>query len=427
MSAAVDVNSNDFNVLNTLEKVVLNYASLKDNSNKFYIIELQEGTGLHSYRVYTEYGRLGKSSRKNARYFNSHSLAINEYYNLLSEKEKKGYKQVEVVEESCNTQTSAMIRKPNKGLDLSSVGDKILRFIGKLYQTTTNFLISSIDTPIGKLSANQVIKGLSILDEIERELNVGDDGSLEYLSNEFYSIIPISFGNKVNYNEFIIDDYYKLNDKKDLLGVMDSVVNVQNNLESTLEEKYKALNVKLKSLSKRTNEYKRIVKKVQDTQGHNHHFNIKVKEVYVVEDMKGFDKFNPYEVSTIELFHGSRNQNILGILQSGLKIKPKSAVHTGSMFGSGIYFAGCSSKSANYCFGFGGGRDLSDENFMFLCDVATGKIKEYDSAQPHLTKAPYGYNSVKGVKGNSLVHDEYMVYNANQVKVKYIIEFESNY
>lgn len=412
-----------FNINNVVDKVVLNYASLGENSNKFYIMELQEGSGAYPYRIYTEYGRMGKNPRKEGRYFNDRGSAYGEFHKILSQKKGKGYEPVEV-DDGSSFSPSMIKVKEKRTKDLSSVKDKVLKFIGKIYQETTDFLVTSIDTPLGKLSANQVAKGYDILRKIEEDLDTGYTYSLEHLSNQFYSIIPVAFGSRADYNKLIIDDYYKLNEKKDLLGIMDSVVNVQKDLESTLEEKYKALNIELKALSKRTKEYKRIVEKVSSTKGHNHHFNMDIKEIYEVVDMAGFDKFNPYKCTTMELFHGSRNQNILGILQNGLKIKPKSAVHTGSMFGSGIYFADSSTKSANYCWGWGHNRySGDDEHYMFLCDVATGNIKEYENAQPHLVSAPYGYNSVMGKKGSSLIHDEYIVYHENQVKLRYIIEF----
>lgn len=229
------------------------------------------------------------------------------------------------------------------------------------------------------------------------------------------------FGRNVDVNRMRIDNYQKLNDRKDLLGVMSSVVKVQDSLEKTLEDKYKALNIKLKHLSSRTKEHKRLVDFVQGTKSRHHHINFNVTNIFAVEDMTGYDKFNPYKVSTLELFHGTRNENILNILQQGLLTKPKSAVHTGSMFGSGIYFASQSTKSANYCSGFGAVRN--DKYYLFVCEVATGKIKDYDTAQPHLHSAPAGYNSVRGVKGRSLLHDEYIVYNANQVKIRYIVEY----
>lgn len=69
------------------------------------------------------------------------------------------------------------------------------------------------------------------------------------------------------------------------------------------------------------------------------------------------------------------------------------------MFGAGIYFADQSTKSANYCWGFGSASNNGiDTNFLFVCEVATGRIKEYEDAQIYLNSAPRGYNSVMGKK-----------------------------
>ncbi len=48
------------------------------------------------------------------------------------------------------------------------------------------------------------------------------------------------------------------------------------------------------------------------------------------------------------LWHGSRNENWWSIYQQGLKIRPSNAVHTGSMFGDGKYFASKAQKSIGY-------------------------------------------------------------------------------
>lgn len=423
MTGAVSLGVYDFTVTNTFRKDVLNFASVGANSNKFYMIELQEGTGDYTYCIHTQYGRLGKNPRNEYRYFRSRFDATSEYDRIVRSKETKGYRKVEV-DDGFGQPAQITVAGKTKPKDLSSIGDKVLRLIGKLYTQATNYLVSAIDTPLGKLSTNQVGKGIEVLGRIEELLDKGVSGyALERLTDEFYSIIPVSFGSRVDYQKFLIDDYSKLNEKKDLLGVMSSVVQVQDSLEKTLEDKYKALNIKLKALSNRTKEYKRVVDKIKGSHSSHHRFSAEIKEIYQIENMVGHDKFNPLKVETMELFHGTRNENILSIFQNSLKIKPKSAVHSGSMYGAGIYSASESSKSMNYSWGFGsaGGKD---EYYMFICEVATGKIKDYDTPQPQLTSAPRGYNSVRGVKGKSLLHDEYIVYKESQVRLTHIIEFK---
>jgi len=70
------------------------------------------------------------------------------------------------------------------------------------------------------------------------------------------------------------------------------------------------------------------------------------------------------------LFHGSGVANVLSILQSGLRIKPAGAMHHGSAFGNGIYFANAFAKSRNYCSLHQG------VGFLLLCEVSTGSALE---------------------------------------------------
>lgn len=425
MAQAVAVVHKDFQKKKELKKDILNFASLGANSNKFYILELQEGIGIQPFAVYCEYGRLGSTPQRKHRFFGTEHEAQREYQKIKRSKESKGYKVVDIQDQAVG-QVQIDVKDTRKK-EVGQIKNKVHRLIGKLYQSATSYLVSAIQTPLGKVSGTQVAKGLTVLKKIEDILDGGgtlDTNRLERLSDEFYSVIPVPFGSRVDKNKFMIDNYVKLNERKDLLGVMNSVVQAQDTLEKTLQEKYESLNIKLKPLSNRTNDYKRIVEKVNGSHSRHHRFNVKVTDVFEVEEMLGHDSFNPKNVETMELFHGSRNENILSIMQSGLKIKPKSAVHTGSMFGSGIYFASDVTKSANYCWGFG---HASEESYyMFICEVATGKIKDYDSAQPHLSSAPKPFNSVRGVKGRSLLHDEHIVFNDNQVKIKYIVEFKKN-
>jgi hypothetical protein len=46
------------------QRVILNYVRIQTNSNKFYIMEFQQGVGDYSYCIYIEYGRMGRSPKK---------------------------------------------------------------------------------------------------------------------------------------------------------------------------------------------------------------------------------------------------------------------------------------------------------------------------------------------------------------------------
>lgn len=87
-----------------------------------------------------------------------------------------------------------------------------------------------------------------------------------------------------------------------------------------------------------------------------------------------------------------------------------------------IYFADQSTKSSQYsCSRFGGTTNKYNSSFLFVADVALGKVYDVENAH-YFHDAPRGYNSVKGVQGRSLLHNEYIVYNEERAKLRYIIE-----
>ncbi len=132
-----------------------------------------------------------------------------------------------------------------------------------------------------------------------------------------------------------------------------------------------------------------------------------------------------------ELFwHGSRNQNWLNILSTGLMIRPSGAIHNGSMFGDGIYFADKAQKSIGYSslrgsYWTSGG---SSKGYLALFSVHVGNqnhIKRHNSSCYSLNRnklANQGYDSVFAHGGADLRNNEYIVYDANQCTVSYLVE-----
>ncbi|GLD95842.1 hypothetical protein PINS_up004520 [Pythium insidiosum] len=109
------------------------------------------------------------------------------------------------------------------------------------------------------------------------------------------------------------------------------------------------------------------------------------------------------------LWHGTRRNNLMGILSEGLRIAPPEAPHHGYAYGKGIYFADVSGKSLNYCgrayhipkpgskpvgpFGYRGegGRHVV---YMLLCDVALGNQMEVMTSCQWNEKLPKCVNSI---------------------------------
>jgi len=127
------------------------------------------------------------------------------------------------------------------------------------------------------------------------------------------------------------------------------------------------------------------------------------------------------------LWHGSRHQNWISLLQKGLLLNPVGAIITGKMFGYGLYFAPRAKKSLGYTSYHNSYWAAGNSNraYMGLFEVHVGNIKRYQTSQSSLTfdkVRQMGYDSVMGEKGYSLINDEIIVYNEAQTNIKYLVE-----
>lgn len=157
----------------------------------------------------------------------------------------------------------------------------------------------------------------------------------------------------------------------------------------------------------------------------------KVRNIYRVIDKAKKERFDKYieknNIKTVkELWHGSRNENWLSIVNTGLLLKP-NAVITGKMFGNGIYFAPSSMKSWGYTSVYGARWTNGESNtgFMGLYATAFGTPKDVtgpdDWTQKRLDKE--GKNCVYAHKGNYLYNDEIVFYSEEATVLNYLVEF----
>lgn len=159
----------------------------------------------------------------------------------------------------------------------------------------------------------------------------------------------------------------------------------------------------------------------------------KVKNIYRVIHPEHKKRFNEYlnknNIHKVkQLWHGSRNENWLSIIDNGLLLKP-NAIITGKMFGDGIYFAPSAMKSWGYTSGHNSywARGNSDTAFMGLYAVAFGKPLDVTApgryTQDILDRQ--GCNCVYAHTGSYLRNDEIVFYNESAILLNYIVEFNS--
>lgn len=419
-----------------------------NNHNKYYTMELHtDGT---NYKIYSEYGRKedGRASKKEIRETSNSTLALRAWNELYKDKLKK-YKEMDLVQSGTGTEKAKELidvtqikvdpKKNNAKIKKSSLEPAIQEFVRQIYDEANKKIASFVkgstnssnEFPLGKLSQRQIEEGRIVLQEIinivSTKKKVKPEDVVE-LSQEFFTLIPRHFSGKITPELIAINTHEKISDQIEMLKLYEDALKLGDVMfdGSSIDNQYAALNSTITVLDPNSDKYKWIVDYVKSSQSHHHKVNLHVRRIFTVKQ-KNAPEFDDHYGNVQTLFHGSRSANLPGILSTNLKLpsKLKNVVITGAMFGPGLYFANCSTKSSQYsCSRFGGTINKYKTAFMFLCDVSLGKIKE-EYRSIYYREAPKGYDSVKGCKGQYLLHDEFIVYRENQQRITHIIEFEA--
>lgn len=447
--------SNPFPVAyEVLRSITLQMTSMEGGNNKFYVLELHEGSG-NKYRLYSCYGRTGSAGTKEERFPDSRAHADKEFDSILKSKNKKGYHEVKMASTSCGSDegnkqilsTDVAIKPTTSAAKKTNLAPQIIELVQTLYSEAgqacqsqlSGRLSTSTRNPLGTLTLSQIKEGKEVLQKINQMLTASPglinnlDSNIISLSNEFYSVIPQEIplrpkdtsGRDRWMRQYCLNRPSILDEKSDLLDMLADVQGmIQGFGTDDIQEKYNQIGCKYEIAT--PGEFKRIKDFVVNTQSSHHRWSLNVKSVYKI-NVKAQESYrrDMDQIGNIqELFHGSRNGNILGISKHGLLLRPPGAYVTGSMFGNGLYFADQSTKSSQYSTArFGGSSGSAGKFFMFVADVALGNIKKLTHSDSSLRTAPHGYHSVQGVKGPSLLHNEFIVYSVRQNQLQYLVEF----
>lgn len=450
----------DFEVVKT---VTLQKTDMVEGNNKFYQIELHKGKKSGKFRIYSCYGRTGGRTPAKEERIPSSGYEEAEFDWLQKSKEKKKYKKVDMVATKLGTNEgnqkilsqdfkkdkvtapATSISRLNLDASVSSLVERLYAEAGQSCKSQLNgSLQTTASNPLGTLSLTQIQEGKDILlkanNLLSKKKSLIDSIEPEVLelTNAFYSAIPQEIplrpkteaGRKDWMRQYAINNSKILDEKGDLLDLLGDVKGMMAGFATDdLGVKYDELNCTIEPAS--TQEFNWAKNHLEGSQSRHHSWKLKAKRIWKISS-KGQHGYRSYveKIGNIQpLFHGSRAANIMGICKKGLLLRPPGAYVTGSMFGNGLYFADQSTKSSQYATARYGG-DASrygNSYFMYIADVALGKIKKYQDAQTSLQEAPSGYDSVQGEKGRSLVHNEFIVYNIKQNELKYLIEFEQSY
>jgi poly [ADP-ribose] polymerase len=457
----------------------LNKSDLDKNNNKFYIIQLLENDSDNSLILFTRWGRVGVPGQQEAKDVDSSSgpkLFMKKY----RDKTKGGYQEIFIDYEAEVKKEDMPKEKKNDGKKKKKYKNDLNEDVMDLIRLIYNKKMISDDLheigydsqkmPLGKLSPVTLTNGLNILKQIESELKSKkpNKDNLKKLSSDFYTQIPHNFGFQKMSN-FIIDTTEKVKEKIDMISILSDMKitlkileNVEedqeefeNQEEKQLNDYYKQLNCDIRSIEEDEEIYStlekyltaKIDKKSNDSCYYGRSNRLSLVKAYELNRHGEKQKFKDLGNKKL-LWHGSRMTNFVGILSQGLRIAPPEAPSSGYLYGKGVYFADMSLKSSYYCYPVNnialillGEVSLGKEDQRNNCDCCLPKTLKKNTDSVHAlgrlvpSKGEYIDKDLFVPNGEVKVDNtisafsdfsEYIVYNVDQVRLRYLLKIRYN-
>ena len=461
----------------------LNKSDVGKNNNKFYIIQLLEHDSDNSLVLFTRWGRIGVPGQHEEKDVDAKSgprLFMKKY----RDKTKGGYQEIfidyeaEVQKEDLPKENNGKKEKKNKKKFNNTLDEDVMDLIRLIYNKkmiNDNLHEIGYDSnkmPLGKLSHVTLKNGLNILKEIESELKKSkpDESNLSQLSSNFYTQIPHNFGFQKMSN-FIIDSIEKVKEKINMISSLSDMKitlkilenadsesdEYENQEEKQLNDYYKQLNCDIKKISKdepiysTINKYLKANVNIESNDEYGSYYrrrnNLSLIKAYEIDRHGEKKKFKDYGNKKL-LWHGSRITNFVGILSQGLRIAPPEAPSSGYLYGKGVYFADMSLKSSCYCY------PVNDTALILLAEVSLGKEDQRTNCDFNLPKTmqkdsnsvhalgrlepsegetidenvfvPNGDAEINEKNSNYNDYAEYIVYDVDQIKLKYLLKIRYN-
>jgi poly [ADP-ribose] polymerase len=459
----------------------LNQTNIGNNNNKFYNIQLLESDHNGQYWLWNHWGRNGKVGQNSLFPFNNNLEGAKQAFqgkfmdktkNLWSQKMNFSpvpgkYTLIErdysdqTDEKACEQPEQEKLLPPSQ---LSPSVQELIKLLCDIRMMKKSMMEVGFDAdkmPLGKISKEQVKKGYSKLQEIAQAIK-DKPNSLMQLSSEFYTLIPHKTEGMrpppVIRTDIMVKEKIQLLESLDEISFATRMLKAENvdDPRNPIDLHYESLKCNIQPIEQNHKEFELIKKYIKQTHGKTHTtYDLELLEAFHLDRQLESERFTNCSIKENRqlLWHGSRLTNFVGILSQGLRIAPPEAPATGYMFGKGVYFADCVSKSANYTFA----SSSNNVACMLLCEVALGNMNQLKQAEyrakeiladnQHSTKGigrwspdekesailkdgtivPLGNLRDSQVQDSSLIYNEYIVYNVEQVRIKYLVKLKFNY
>ncbi|CAF1916114.1 unnamed protein product [Brassica napus] len=433
---------------------MLNQTNVRDNNNKFFVLQVLVSDNKKTYMVHFRWGRVGvKGQSKLDGPYDSCDPAIEIFSNKFYDKTRNDWSDRK--EFILHPKSYAWLEVDYGKEENDSVVNDITKSSSKVKRDELK-----LDPQVAKF-ISLICNGYEVLQRISEMIERYDRARLEELSGEFYTVIPHDFGFK-KMSQFVIDTPQKLKQKIEMVEALGEIefatklLSIDHGLkDDPLYYHYQQLNCELTPVGADSEEFSMVAKYMENTHAKaDSGYTVEIIQLFRASRAVEADRFQQFSSSKnrMLLWHGSRLTNWVRILSQGLQIAPREAPLTGYRFGKGVYFADMFSKSANYCYANSG----SNDGVLLLCEVALGDVNELIYPDYEADNLPTGKLSTKGVGKTApnsseaktleegvvvplgkpedhsstmgmLLYNEYIVYNTEQIKMRYVIQVKFNY
>ena len=439
--------------MSIVESVKMVMSNVDGNNNKFWQAEVDDNGGFHVIN-----GRVGGSGQTQpVKHMGSVAAAVSHLNSMIRQKEKKGY--TRFAEAAAAPQKSSPSNSKRTLAELASEQirtnghkDIIAALIKKMADANIHNILSNttmkfnaetgyFSTPLGLVTRDSIDLARKTLAQLSVFIDAKqfDDPTAKRILGEYLMLIPqkvpprLSVAGVIPNDEAVQKQY----------GILDSLIDsiaqaeMKNSIATNEEEKDSKPKEILFNASLSLTEDKAIHKAIDDmyraSWSRNHACSfLKVNRIFEISIDKMSDAYDKAEMekdNVMRLWHGTRVGNILSIIKNGFIIEPESAGHVcGRMFGNGLYFSDQSTKSLNYAYGYWDGRAKDNVCYMFVCDVAMGKVfyPSHSDKTLHKFITREGYNSsFARAKQSGVQNNEMIVYETKRVKPVYLVEFSA--
>lgn len=388
------------------------------NNNKFY--EMQENAD-DTFTVV--YGRIGVTGT-------SRTYPIQQWDKKYKEKIKKGYRDL-----------SSLVATNKVVEEFAGIDDKTVKYlITNLFRYAKKAIQHNYYVSSEEVTIHQVESAQRLLTNLSQNINLKMD-VVQFNRDllELYQIIPRKMSSvqkhliqKPSNQDDLGEIEALLSKEQETLDVMTSQVELNKSQKETIQANPDVLaQLGLQIHPIQDTKAIEMIKKMMGDDKDKFQQAFQVTNIHTQPPFDEFVKKSTNKKTKL-FWHGSRNENWLSILKTGLILRPTNAVITGKMFGYGLYFADKCRKSLNYTslrgsYWAGGSQNTA---YMALFEVHTGehlqlKIRKDwcgELTEEKLKKRNTKYDSVFAKGGADLINNEYIVYNHHQCTVKYLVE-----